>query len=152
MSRTRPLVVVLTWLAAAAAAFTADATLAGMGRPVLFVPATVGVVLAVMGAVLLAAAWPVRQAVRDRKRRVGFRHATRVLGFAKASSVLAGLAGGWTTGVLLFLLSRPVISGTTLVMALVAIGGAVVLLIAALVAESWCMLPPDDEAPASAAS
>ena len=144
MTRTSTTTLVVTWLVAAAAGFTVDAVLAGAGRPILPLPPTIGVVLAGIGVVLVAFAWPVRQMVRG-GRPVGFRHATGVLAGAKASSLVACVLGGWASGALLFLLTRAVVSGDAVTMSLATMGGAVVLLVAALLAESWCMLPPDED-------
>lgn len=144
MTRTSTTTLVVTWLVAAAAGFAVDAVLAGAGRPILPLPPSIGVVLAAIGVVLVAFAWPVRQMVRG-GRRVGFRHATGVLAGAKASSLVACVLGGWASGALLFLLTRAVVSGDAVTMSLATMGGAVVLLVAALLAESWCMLPPDED-------
>ncbi|QCR20152.1 DUF3180 domain-containing protein [Agrococcus sp. SGAir0287] len=144
MSRTTPATLIATWLVAAAVGFAVDAALAAAGRPILPLPPTIGVVLAGIGVVLVVFAWPVRQMVRG-GRKVGFRHATSVLAGAKASALVAGVVGGWASGALLFLLTRAVISGDAVTMSLVTMGGSIVLLVAALVAETWCMLPPEDD-------
>lgn len=144
MTRTSATTLVVTWIVAAAAGFAVDAALAGAGRPILPLPPTIGVVLAGIAVVLVAFAWPVRQMVRG-GRKVGFRHATGVLAGAKASVLVACVLGGWASGALLFLLTRVVVSGDAVTMSLVTMGGAVLLLVAALLAESWCMLPPDED-------
>lgn len=152
MKRTRPVTIAVLWLIAAVAGFVIDLALASSGRPVIVPPATLGIVLAVIAVALLIAAWPVRQAVRGAKRSVDFRHATSVLGLSKASSVVASLAGGWGFGVFLFVVSRPVIQPQSVWMTLVAVCGAVALLVSALIVESWCALPPDDEESATSAA
>ena len=144
MTRTSPTTLVVTWLVAAVAGFAVDAVLASAGRPILPLPPTIGIVLIGIGVVLLVFAWPVRQMVRG-GRKVGFRHATSVLAGAKASALVAGVLGGWASGALLFLLTRAVISGDAVVMSLWTMCGAIVLLVASLVAESWCMLPPEED-------
>lgn len=144
MTRTSPLVVALTVLAAAALAWLLQTLLVGGGRPAIVPPLTLGIALALLGALLLAVAWPVRQATRG-KRRVHFRHATSVLGFAKASSIVGALLGGAALGTLGFLLTRHVIAQDAVLATLVAVSGAIVQLVAGLVAEHWCVLPPDDE-------
>lgn len=144
MTRTSTATLVVTWVVAAAAGFAVDAMLAGAGRPILPLPPTIGVVLVGIAVVLVAFAWPVRQMVRG-GRRVGFRHATGVLAGAKASALVACVLGGWGSGALLFLLTRAVVSGDAVTMSLATLGGAAVLLVAALLAESWCMLPPDED-------
>ena len=148
MTRTSPVTLVVTAFVAALVGFVVDRTLVGSGRPVLPMPPTVALVLAVIGAVLLLFAWPVRRMVRG-GRKVGFRHGTSVLALAKASALVAAVVGGWAGGALLFLLTRTIVPVEAVTMALVTLGGAVLLLVAALLAESWCMLPPDDEGGAS---
>ncbi|SDH39232.1 DUF3180 family protein [Agrococcus jejuensis] len=144
MTRTSTTTLVVTWIVAAAAGFAVDAMLASAGRPILPLPPTIGVVMAGIAVVLVAFAWPVRQMVRG-GRKVGFRHATGVLAGAKASALVAGVLGGWASGALLFLLTRAAVSGDAVTMSLATMGGAVLLLVAALLAESWCMLPPDED-------
>lgn len=152
MTRTKPSLLVVTALAATVVGYLVDLALVGNGRPAALVPWPVGLVLAVIGAALLLAAWPIRQAVRDAKRTVGYVHATRVLGLAKASSIVGALVGGWAGGITVFLLTRPVVSGDAVGSAVVALAGAVALVVAALLAESWCVLPPDDDGGAAAPS
>ena len=43
----------------------------------------------------------------------------------------------------MFFASRPVVLSETLIPAIVAIVGALVLMVGALIAERWCTLPPD---------
>lgn len=151
MTRTKPTVLVLVAVVAAGLGYLVDVGLVGTGRAAVLVPWAAGAVLAAIGVALLAAAWPVRQSVRDDGRTVGYVHATRVLGFAKASSIVGALVAGWAGGIVLFLSTRPVLSSGTLAEAIVAAVGAILLVVAALVAESWCVLPPDDEDGAQAA-
>lgn len=71
------------------------------------------------------------------------------LAFAKAASLVGALFVGFTGGALLWLISRTVVNSGALV-TLFSAAGALVLLIAGLVAESWCRLPPQDLSSASA--
>ncbi len=144
MRRTSAAVVVLAALAAAVVAWLLEMLLVMTGRPALVPPLTLGPALALLGAVLLVVAWPVRQAARG-KRRIDYRHATAVLGFAKASSVAGALLGGAALGALAFFATRVVVAGdAVLALAIVAVG-ALLQLAAGLLAEHWCVLPPDDE-------
>lgn len=70
-------------------------------------------------------------------------YAVRVLAFAKASSLAGSVLAGGSAGVLVFVLTRPVIAQGLLPESIAGVVGAVVLLVAGLVAESWCLLPPD---------
>jgi hypothetical protein len=114
------------------------------GRPALVPPVTLGPALAVLGGVLLLVAWPVRQAARG-KRRIDYRHATSVLGFAKASSTVGALLAGAALGAVAFFASRAVVADGAILALAAGAGGALVQLVAGLLAEHWCVLPPDDE-------
>ena len=149
MSRTSATAVVLTALVAAALAWLLEMLLVMSGRPAIVPPLTLGPALALLGGVLLIVAWPVRQAARG-KRRIDYRHATSVLGFAKASSIAGALLAGAALGALGFFATRAVVAGdAVLALAIVAVG-ALVQLTAGLLAEHWCVLPPDDEDDAAA--
>ena len=74
--------------------------------------------------------------------RVDPARAVRVLALAKASSHAAALMGGFVLGVLAFVMTRPVVVDALVRDVVLAVAGAAVLLVAGLVAESWCALPP----------
>nr|WP_277604034.1 DUF3180 family protein [Agrococcus sp. ARC_14] len=133
-----------------ALAWMLEAMLVMSGRAAIVPPFTLGFALLLLAAVLLVMAWPVRQAAQG-KRRVGYRHATAVLGFAKASSIVGALLGGAALGALGFFLTRAVVASDTVLTLAVVAGGALVQLIAGLLAEHWCVLPPDDDDAAAAA-
>lgn len=150
MTRTTAPVLIVATLLAAIVAWALETMLVMSGRPAIVPPITLGPALGVLGAVLLLVAWPVRQAAHG-KRRIGYRHATSVLGFAKASSLVGALLGGAALGALAFFATRVVVADdAVLALAVVAVGG-LLQLIAGLVAEHWCVLPPDDEDEAGAA-
>lgn len=87
-----------------------------------------------------------RRAEAAGRRRVDPQHAVRVLALAKASSLTASVLGGLAFAVVVFVVTRPVVATGSTVDALAALVGAIVLLVAGLLAESWCALPPDDGA------
>ncbi|WP_206448207.1 DUF3180 family protein [Agrococcus sp. KRD186] len=151
MNRTRPAPIVLTVVIAAVLTWLFETMLVMSGRPALVLPFTLGVALALMGAILLLAAWPVRQAAQG-KRRIGYRHATSVLGFAKASSLVGAMLGGAALGALVFFTTRAVVVGDAVVTVAVVAAGGLVQLGAGLLAEHWCVLPPDDDDEATAAA
>jgi len=87
-----------------------------------------------------------RVATGSSKERVDPYYATRVLLLAKASSLSGALFGGFAGGVLLFVLSRGVgVAVGSLVPAIVAVVGGVGLLVAGIVAERMCTVPPADD-------
>ncbi len=97
---------------------------------------------------------PVRRHARDgagRQHPVDPLYATRVVVLAKASSLAGALFGAFAAGLLLYLLTRSALPplGSVLPNA-VAVGGGLVLVVCALVAEHMCMAPPpedDDDLP-----
>ena len=149
MTRTSATAIVLTVLIAGVLAWLLEGMLVMSGRAAIVPPLTLGPALALLAAVLLLVAWPVRQAAQG-KRRIDYRHDTAVLGFAKASSIVGALLGGLALGALAFFATRTVVAAdAVLALAIVAVG-ALVQLAAGLIAEHWCVLPPDDEDEAAA--
>ncbi len=144
MKRTSATALILTTLVAAAVAWMAEAMLVMNGRPAVVPTVTLGIALVLLGGVLLLLAWPVRQAARGR-RRVDYRHAMSVLGFAKANAVVGALLTGGALGAIAFFSTRPVVAGeAVLALAVIAVGAAAELA-AGVIAEHWCVLPPDDQ-------
>ncbi|MGH3691976.1 MAG: DUF3180 family protein [Microbacterium sp.] len=149
MRRTSVGVLVVLALLGGGAGFLLDHLLTAAGR-VTFTPSLLlPVLLVLIAAAALGVAWPVRRSVRSGIRIDPFR-ALRAATLARASSLLGAIMAGFGAGLLLFLLSRPVVPqvGSTVAM-LALIGSAIVLVIAALVAEQFCTLPkdPDDSEP-----
>lgn len=144
MKRTGAITIVLLLVLTAAGAWMVEAMLVLSGRAAIVAPLTLGPALVLLAVVLLLIAWPVRQAAQG-KRRIDYRQATSVLGFAKASSLVGAIVAGAALGALTFFASRSVVVGDTMLALLVAAGGALLLLAAGLLAEQWCVLPPDDE-------
>lgn len=149
MRRTSAGLLVILAAVGAAVGFLLDQLLTAMGRatftPSIFLP----VLLVLIAAASLAVAWPVRRSMRTGIRIDPFR-ALRAATLARASSLLGALLAGVGAGLLGFLLTRPIdppVGSTVAMIALIA--GAVVLVIAALVAEQFCTLPkdPDDSEP-----
>jgi len=149
VKRTSATALILTAVVAAALAWMLEAMLVMSGRPALVPTVTLGIALALLGGVLLLLAWPVRQAARG-KRRIDYRHATSVLGFAKANAVVGALLAGAALGALGFFSTRAVVAGDAVLALAVIVGGAAVELAAGIIAEHWCVLPPDDEDDATA--
>ncbi len=146
MKRTGPLLLVSLGAGGAIVGFLLQLGLASAGAATLSPPVTVPITLVVVAAVVLAAAIPIYRAVRSRQRGpINPFQAMRVVVLAKASSLAGSLIGGIGVGLVAYSLSRPILPGVTALW--LAIGTAVagvVLLIAGLVAEQLCSLPPDD--------
>ncbi|WP_372966738.1 DUF3180 domain-containing protein [Microbacterium sp.] len=149
MKRTSVGVLIVLAVFAGAGGFVLDHMLTAMGRTTFTPSLLLPVLLLLIGAASLGVAWPVRSSVRDGVRIDPFR-ATRAVTLARASSLLGAIMAGFGAGLFAFLLSRPIdppVGSTVAMLAL--IGSAIVLVIAALVAEQFCTLPkdPDDSEP-----
>lgn len=143
MSRTRPLPLVIAALAGLAALYLANIVLAMRGVAVLVPPVSLAVALALIAVLLVAFAWPVRSAAKG-ERRIDPFFATRVVVLAKASALAGALLAGAAAGILFYLLSRAVVPLGSSLTAGATLVAAVALVAAALVAEHWCSLPPDE--------
>lgn len=149
MKRTSAGLLALLALLGAGAGFILDQVLTSTGRATFTPSLLLPVLLVIIGAASLALAWPVRRSVRTGIRIDPFR-AMRAVTLARASSLLGAIMAGFGAGLLVFLLTRPIdpqVGSTVAMIALIA--AAVVLVIAALVAEQFCTLPkdPDDSEP-----
>ena len=108
------------------------------------------VVTALMAVGTLAVAWPIRRwNSGDRDRAINPLRAARTVALAKAAAMAgAVLAGGWSAFVVLALplatveaqAERALLSG-------LAVLASLGLTVAGLVAERWCMIPPEDDDP-----
>jgi len=143
VTRTRPLTLVIAALVGVASAYGLDSLLALRGFAVVVPPISLAIALVLIGGVLVALAWPVRRAAAG-ERRIDPFYALRVVVLAKSSAVAGALLAGASVGVLLYLVTRAVVPlGSSLAAGGTAVA-AVLLLVAGLVAEHWCALPPDD--------
>jgi hypothetical protein len=147
VTRTRPITLILWGVFGAAAGWLLELALVATGSPQVIPPITLGLVLAVIGAIVLGMAVPIRRAVKDRDpQRIDPFYATRVVVLAKASGIAGALLVGAALGVLIFILTRTIVPGVgSILMVLAAVGGAVVLLVGGLVAEYMCSIPPEDD-------
>jgi Protein of unknown function (DUF3180) len=145
MKHTRPSTLVLFAVIGIVGGWFLDAALAAAGEPVIVPPYSLAVVLVILAVLVVVAAVPVRRAVKDGTRVDPF-YAMRVVVLAKASSLTASLLAGGALGILIYLLSRPVVPGPgSALMALAATAGAIALLVGGLIAERMCTVPPEDD-------
>ncbi|KZX20293.1 DUF3180 domain-containing protein [Rathayibacter tanaceti] len=146
MRRTRISTLLGLGLAGAVVGFLLDLAIAAAGRPVIIPPLTVPVTLVVVGAVVLGFAIPIHRATTGAVRRpIDPFRAMRVVVLAKASSHVGALLLGASGGVLVYLLSRAIPSLGSVWQDVATIVGALVLLVAGLVAEHLCTIPPSDD-------
>ncbi|PPL19868.1 DUF3180 family protein [Microterricola pindariensis] len=149
MRRTAPATLALLALGGTVLAFLAELAIASSGRPIIVPPITLALTLVALGVVVVALAWPIRRAVKATvSTHVDPFRALRVAVLAKASSLSGALLGGAGLGLLVYLLSRQSTPpAATLWMAIATAAGGTLLLIAGLVAEHFCTLPPDKHDP-----
>ncbi|MCJ0702017.1 DUF3180 domain-containing protein [Frigoribacterium faeni] len=147
MKHTRPGTLIALGLAALAAGFVVDAALVANGMAALVPPVPLGLVLLAIGGIVVSMAVPVRRVARGTSTdRIDPYYATRVLLLAKASSLSGALFGGAAAGVLVFMLTRGVtVAVGSLVPTIVAVVGGLALLVAGIVAERMCTVPPGDD-------
>jgi hypothetical protein len=147
VSRTNPITLILVALASGTIGWAAQIFLVSNGGSMIVPPVSLTVVLVLIGLGLIYFAVPVYRTARGTATKpVDPFYATRVVVLAKASSVGGALFLGGAISVLVFVLTRPVVPAVgSIAVTVAAVVGAVVLLVAGLVAERMCTLPPDDE-------
>jgi hypothetical protein len=151
VTRTRFSTVALLAFVGAAVGWALEAVLVAMGRAIVIPPVTLSVALVLIAAIVIAMAVPVWRVVRGTAtKRVDPFYATRVVVLAKASSLAGSLLAGAAIAIMIFVLTRSVLPALGSVGLTVAASVcAVLLLVAGLIAEKMCTLPPQDEAPDS---
>ncbi|QYH35224.1 DUF3180 domain-containing protein [Salinibacterium sp. M195] len=152
VSRTSPLHLVMVAVVGAGAGWLLEVLLTASGRPIVIPSISLAISLFVIAAVLVVLAVPIYRSSRGlRRKRVNPFYALRVVVLAQASSFSGALLGGGTLAIAFYLLSRTVSPGSgSITASFVVSGGAVGLLVAGLVAEYLCTLPPDDDDSSSA--
>lgn len=147
MKRTRVSTIVSLLVVAAVAGFALDAALAATMHPVIVPAMTLGLVLLAIAAIVISLAVPVFRVARGRTREpIDAYYATRVVLIAKASSLAGAIFGGVVGGMLVYVLTRGVaVSAGSLVPTVTSVVGGLVLLVAGLVGEYMCTVPPTDD-------
>lgn len=147
MKRISPQILVASGVVGLGVGFLIDQMLTSAGRATFTPSWGLTFLLLMLAAALIALAWPVRESVRTPGRRVDPFRALHTATLARASSILGAGIAGVGAGLGVFLLSRPVSPPIGSVWSIVAtVVSSLVLMSAALVAESFCVLPPDDGA------
>ena len=147
MKRTRASTLVALGAIGAGAGFLTQVALAAAGLAKFRPEYTLALSLLFIAGIVIALAVPIRRATRGSVRaRIDPFHATRVVVFAKASSLAGALLTGAALGLLVELITRSGgINTDSLLRSLAVLGGAIALLVAGLVGEYLCTVPPDDE-------
>lgn len=145
MRRTSTPLILALVLAGAVVGWLGQLALTATSSPTLTPPVTLVVALFGIAAIVLGLGWPVRQSVHGKRRHpVDPFFAMRVVVFAKATSLTGALLAGAAAGLTLYNLTRltPVLPG--LWYDVLTLLGAVAMLVAGLVVETWCRIPPED--------
>lgn len=146
MRRTRISTLLGLALAGAVAGFLFDLAIAAAGHPVLIPPLTVPLTLVVVAALVLGFAIPIHRATTGTLHRpIDPFRAMRVVLLAKASSHVGALLLGASGGILVYLLSRAIPSLGSVWQDVATIVGAIVVLVAGVIAEHLCTIPPSDD-------
>lgn len=147
MTRTRVSTLVTLFAIGAGAGFLLQVALAAGSLPKFRPEYTLALSLLFIAGVVIALALPIRRATRATVRtRIDPFHATRVVLFAKASSITGALLAGAAAGLLTELLTRSGgLNSDSLLRSLAVLAGAVAVLVAGLLGEWWCTVPPRDD-------
>lgn len=146
MKRTHVTTLIALGVVGAATGALVELALVANGRPIVSLPITLAIALAVIGGIVVTMAVPIRRMTRATSApRVDPFYATRILMLAKACALTGSLVAGVGLGVLAYLLTRSVIGVGSVTQAIAAIIGAGVLLAGGLVAEHMCRVPPGDD-------
>jgi len=147
MTRTRPGPLVALAVIGTVVGFLLQIGLAAASLPKLRVEYTFAVTIGLIALVIVILAVPVYRATHGPMRQpIDSFYATRVLALAKASSLAGALLVGLGLGLALDLLIRSsTTTGDLVARDLAALGSAILLLAAGLVAEFLCRVPPQDD-------
>ena len=153
MSRTSPLSLVIATLVGAIIGFGVDAFLVGRGGSVYLVPWEFATLLAALAVITVVLGIGVRRSLQPKSRWRELRpRAVDVLRFVKTMAVAGAFEAGYLAGFLVYMLSRPIVPDYAVPSAVGTVIAAVMLVIAALVAERLCELPPPTDPDADASS
>ncbi|TAM66848.1 MAG: DUF3180 domain-containing protein [Microbacteriaceae bacterium] len=147
MKRTRPTPLIGLGVAGIVIGFLWELGTVAAGGAVLVPPLSLPITLIAIAIIVVVFAIPIRRAVQGRsKARIDPFRAARVVVLAKACSLAGALLTGGGLGILSYQLTRSILpSAGSLWLAGAATFGALVLLIAGLIAEHLCALPPSDD-------
>jgi hypothetical protein len=142
---TAPLLIVAVLLGAVVG-WLLQIALAASGSATFTPTATLWAALFAIAVIVIVLGVPVRSTVRGkRERAVDPFYAMRVLVLAKASSLTGALLAGFAAALVVYALTRAGVPVTpAFVPDVVTVIAALALLIAGLVVESWCRIPPED--------
>lgn len=149
MSRTGAGILIIAAVLGLVSGFGVDQLLTSFGRSTFTPSPMLPILLALLGALVVALAVPIRRATRGSGGpAVNPFRALRVAMLAKASSIVGAALGGFGLGLVLFLVTRPVTPSLGSMSPHIATAVCGALLVAAgLVAEHLCTIRKDDDDP-----
>lgn len=146
MTRTAPWTLVAIGVGGLVVGWLVELLLVATGRAVLVPPYPLAIALVVLAVAVVAVAVPVRRVARGESgARVDPFYATRVLVLAKTSALAAAGLVGLFGGALVFITTRPVVVDDLVWRTVAALAASAALLVAGIVAEGMCRIPPRDE-------
>lgn len=146
MRRTGPGALILLGVVGIAIGYLLEVALVAAAAATLIPPIALSITLVAIGLIVVVLAIPIRRAVRSKvKVHIDPFRAMRIALLAKACSLAGGLLTGTGIGVVVYVLTRPVMSSGAVWLSVIAALSAVILLAGGLVAESFCTLPPSDD-------
>ena len=146
MKRTTALPLIAFILGAGVVTYLLEMLLQSAGSPAILPPYSLSITLVGVAVAVVLMAIPVRRLITGkRKERLSPFYSVRVAVLAKASAHAGALLLGVGAGLIIFLLARPISPSWDLLgRAIAAAVSAAIVLIAGLIAERMCQLPPDD--------
>lgn len=146
MKRTHATPLIGLALAGAVFGYLLEMAFVASGKPVVVPPLSMPVTLVAIAAIVIVFAIPIRRAVHAKtKQHINPFTAMRIAVLSKASSLAGSLLTGGGIGILVYLLTRTVLPPNNTIWLAVALTiGAVILLVAGLIAEHLCTIPPSD--------
>lgn len=146
MTRTKSSLLVVLAAIGAVGGYLVQLALGALGVQKLLPEFTLAITLVLIAIVVVALAVPIRRATRGKvRRRVDPFYATRVVLLAKACAAAGALLSGAAAGLLIELLVRPVSASEAVWRMLAMLIASVLVLVGGLVAETLCIVPPDDD-------
>lgn len=144
MTHTRPVTIVIVAIIGGVGSWALEGVLSALGEPAIVPPWSWGFGLTLLGVLVVAVAWPIRQRLQSTSQGnlLDPFYATRVVLLAKSTAVAGALFLGAAVGIGVFFLTRPVVAEDTLWSSAGALIGAILLMGSGLLAERWCTLPP----------
>lgn len=146
LERTPPLVVAGMWIIGAAVGLFLQMFRSSRGEPPIVTPLSLATTMLVIAGVLLVLGATLRRAItRPSGRPVNPFHAVRLLAGARAGQLAGALLGGLSAGLLAQVLTRTIVPAPEhWVPTLLSGVAGLVLVIAGVVTEWWCRVPPTD--------